>query len=79
MYSYVSMTQITTQANVETEAALIELLDIGNYDQVKDILLLSLCSNRDYLEDQSSTLLWPDKEMSDRFIESTSHHCMAAS
>ena len=78
LYSYVALAQQTTQAKVLTESALIEFLELENYNQVKEILNLSLCANRDYLREESDSFFWRDKAMSNRFLESTSMHCEPA-
>ena len=75
-YIFAAMTQHSTQGDVHRDAALVEHLALGNHDHVREVLLLSLCANREYLREQSESLLWQDRGVSDRFIESTSQHCV---
>ena len=60
MYTMSSVAQMTAQTTVQRESALVDFLETGNYDHVKDILVLSICANRDYLEEQSQTIFWND-------------------
>ena len=73
--AFASMAQSTTQAKIHHDAALIEHLDVGHTAHVRDILAISLCSNRDYLDEYSESIFWQDKEVSDRFLANTAQHC----
>ena len=74
MRAFFVLTQLSAEADLHRDAALIEQLQLGLVDNVSEVLLLSLCANRTILQEHSESFLWPDKATSDRHLANTSSY-----